>query len=142
MNALRSKFTLTRQGTADTDLFDLSDDLEQEVARAGVEEGVLLLFVPGSTAALTTIEFEPGVVADLKQALERMAPRGIPYAHDRAWGDGNGHSHVRAARVGPSLVIPVEEGRLATGTWQQVVLLDFDNRPRRRVVNGYLYDAA
>jgi len=138
----RTRFTIVKNGSSDTDVFDLSGDLAGELGRAGVETGLLLLFVPGSTAALTTIEYEPGVVQDLKEALERMVPRNIPYQHDRAWGDGNGYSHVRAALAGPSLAVPIEEGRLATGTWQQVVLLDFDNRPRRRTVNGYIYDAS
>jgi secondary thiamine-phosphate synthase enzyme len=81
---------------------------------------------------LTTIEFESGVVNDLRRAIERMAPRDIPYEHDKRWGDGNGYSHVRAAIFGPSLTVPVMDGRLGLGTWQQIVLLDFDNRPRRR----------
>lgn len=139
---LISKFSLTVGGTAGTDIMDLSGELQRELGRSSVEEGMLMLFTPGSTAALTTIEYEPGVVQDLREALERLAPSDIAYAHDRAWGDGNGYSHVRSALVGPSLTIPIEQGRLATGTWQQVVLLDFDNKARRRVVNGYIYDAS
>jgi secondary thiamine-phosphate synthase enzyme len=93
------------------------------------------VFVPGSTAAVTTIEFESGVVADLKGAIDRMAPADIPYEHNARWGDGNGYSHVRAALMGPSLYVPIVDGRPSLGTWQQVVLCDFDNRPRtRRVV--------
>ena len=139
---LISKFSLTVSGTAGTDVIDLSRELQKELDRSAVEEGMMLLFTPGSTAALTTIEYEPGVVQDLRDALERLAPRDIPYAHDRAWGDGNGYSHVRSALVGPSLTVPIEQGALATGTWQQVVLLDFDNKTRRRIVNGYIYNTS
>ncbi len=111
---------------------DLTPDLEQVIASWGVREGNGVCFVPGSTAALTTIEFEPGVVRDLAEALERTAPAGVPYHHDRAWGDGNGYAHVRAALVGPSLSFLVRAGRLVRGTWQQFVLCDFDNRARTR----------
>jgi secondary thiamine-phosphate synthase enzyme len=90
--------------------------------------------VPGSTAAITTIEYEPGVLGDLQRAVERLVPRDIPYEHDQRWGDGNGYSHVRAAILGPSVTIPLIEGRLVLGTWQQVVCVDFDNRPRHRKV--------
>lgn len=118
--------------TADTDIVDISRMVVDHLAESGVRSGAVILFVPGSTGALTTIEYESGVVQDLADAIERLAPRDIVYAHDRRWGDGNGYSHVRAALVGPSLYIPVVDGRLCLGTWQQVVLLDFDNRPRRR----------
>lgn len=137
---LTSKFSLTVAGSGQTDVHDITAEIQSELARCGVEEGFVLLFTPGSTAGLSTIEFEPGVVADLKDALERLAPRNMAYAHDQAWGDGNGYSHVRSALVGPSLTVPVEEGVLALGTWQQIVVLDFDNRPRRRTVNGYIYN--
>jgi len=126
--------TLERRGTAATDVFDLSTEAAAFVREAGIRAGQLLVFVPGSTAAVTTIEFETGAVADLKRAAERLAPAGDEYAHDQRWGDGNGYAHVRAALVGPSLTVPIVDGALATGTWQQIVLLDFDNRPRRRQV--------
>ncbi len=132
------RFQLTCRTTGKTDIVDLSREVASEVANSGVTDGALLLFVPGSTAALSTIEFEPGVVQDLKEAIDRVAPTDIPYAHDQAWGDGNGHAHVRAALLKPDLTIPIEEGQLALGTWQQIVLLDFDNRPRSRLVKGYL----
>ena len=93
-----------------------------------------MVFVPGSTAGLTTMEFESGAVVDLKSAIDRLAPEGMAYAHDARWGDGNGFSHVRAALLGPSLSLPLREGALVTGTWQQIVLVDFDNRPRSRRV--------
>jgi len=97
-------------------------------------DGQLLVFVPGATAAVTTIEYEPGAVEDLKASLRRLLPEDIPYAHDARWGDGNGFAHVRAAWFGPSLAIPVAGGKPLLGAWQQVVVLDFDNRPRRRKV--------
>jgi len=106
------------------------------VRLSGVAHGLLTLFTPGSTAALSTIEFETGVVNDLKAAIERLFPRNIAYEHDRRWGDGNGYSHVRAAFLKPSLSIPLADGRLELGTWQQIVLLDFDNRPRQRRILG------
>ena len=128
----------TRSGT---DIHDLSPQLAAIVADSGIDEGWLLLFVPGSTAALTTIEFEPGAVQDLERALERIAPEAGEYEHNRRWGDGNGFSHLRAALMGPSLVVPVIDGRLATGTWQQIILCDFDNRPRTRRVLAQLQPA-
>lgn len=120
--------------TADTDVIDVTGKAAGVLNDSGIREGQVLLFVPGSTAALTTIEYEGGVVRDLAEAVERIAPRGIPYRHDTRWGDGNGYSHVRAALLGPSLTVPVAAGHLVLGTWQQIVLLDFDNRPRQRTV--------
>jgi len=118
----------------ESDVVDLTAQVREAVRRAGIGDGVLTLFVPGATAGLTTIEFEPGCVADLRAALERMAPRHAAYEHNARWGDGNGFSHVRAALLGPSLSVPVREGRPELGTWQQIVLVDFDNRPRERHV--------
>ena len=118
--------------TAGTDIIDITPEIERIAAQAG--DGAVLLFVPGSTAALTTIEYESGAVADLRAALERLAPSDISYAHDRRWGDGNGYAHVRAALLGPSLTIPLADGKLLLGTWQQVVVCDFDNRPRTREI--------
>lgn len=126
--------TITVDTTSGTDILDLTPLVEQNLQRSPIEQGVVNLFVPGSTGALTTIEYESGVINDLRQAIERAAPQGIPYEHDRRWGDGNGYSHVRAALVGPSLSIPIIDGRMTLGTWQQIVLMDFDNRPRRRRV--------
>jgi secondary thiamine-phosphate synthase enzyme len=116
--------------TAGTDIINITPDIERIASQA--RDGAVLLFVPGSTAALTTIEYESGAVADLRAALERCAPRDMSYAHDRRWGDGNGYAHVRAALLGPSLAIPLADGKLLLGTWQQVVVCDFDNRPRTR----------
>ena len=129
-----TRTTLELQTQAGTDIHDLSARLSRIVADHGVRQGWMLLFVPGSTAGLTTIEFEPGAIEDLERALEIVAPEGGDYAHNRRWGDGNGFSHVRAALMGPSLLIPIADGELATGTWQQIILCDFDNRPRRRRV--------
>ncbi len=115
-----------------TDIVDLTPQVEHILQDQPIRDGLCILFVPGSTGALTTIEYESGVLEDLKQAIDRIAPESIPYAHDARWGDGNGYSHVRAALIGPSLHIPIINGMLALGTWQQIVLLDFDNRPRER----------
>jgi len=115
-----------------TDILDVTDRAQAAVGKAGIANGQVLVFVPGSTAAVTTIEDEPGLRADLKAAVERLAPEGAEYQHDQRWGDGNGYAHVRAALLGPSLVIPVADGRLLLGTWQQIVFVDFDNRPRSR----------
>ena len=124
--------TLEISTRAGTDIHDLSRELQRWIADQELEQGWLLLFAPGSTAGLTTLEYESGAIADLKKALEVVAPEDGFYEHNQRWGDGNGFSHVRAALMGPSLVIPVIDGTLATGTWQQVILCDFDNRPRNR----------
>jgi secondary thiamine-phosphate synthase enzyme len=120
--------------TAGTDVIDITDRVAEKVAGSGVVEGHALVFTPGSTAALTTIEYETGVVGDLIEAIERIVPQKAHYHHDARWGDGNGYAHVRSALLGPSLTVPVSNGRLALGTWQQIVLIDFDNRPRKRQV--------
>ena len=129
-------FTLEVKTTAGTDILDLTAQVKAEVRRTGLSAGLLTLFIAGSTAALTTIEYESGVVNDLRQALERLFPQDLVYAHDARWGDGNGYSHVRAAFLKPSLSIPIEDGRPLLGTWQQIVLVDFDNRPRQRQIQG------
>ncbi|HET7294123.1 MAG TPA: secondary thiamine-phosphate synthase enzyme YjbQ [Vicinamibacteria bacterium] len=115
-------------------MLDLTGEVQALVRRHRFVEGQALVFVSGSTAALTTIEYEPGLIEDLPDLFERIAPRGIPYKHEDTWHDGNGHSHVRASLLGPSLAVPFAGGKLLTGTWQQIVLVDFDNRPRRREV--------
>ena len=113
---------------------DITPEVQKAVGKAGVREGVAHLFVSGSTAALTTIEYEPGALADLQRALDQIAPMDADYKHNEAWGDGNGYAHLRAALLKPSLCVPIQEGNLALGTWQQIVLIDFDNRPRQRKV--------
>jgi secondary thiamine-phosphate synthase enzyme len=127
-------FYLSFKTGGETDVIDITRPVAQKVSESGVTEGQVLIFIPGSTAAVTTIEHESGAVQDLKEALERLAPRGIFYRHDARWGDGNGYAHVRAAMMGPSLTVPVVNGRPVLGTWQQIVLVDFDNRPRQRKI--------
>jgi secondary thiamine-phosphate synthase enzyme len=117
-----------------SDILDITEQVSDLVRRSGMKEGLATVFVPGATAGVTTIEYEPGLVADLKEALERLAPQDAEYAHDERWGDGNGFSHVRAALLKASLSVPFSKGRLATGTWQQIVVVDCDNRPRRREI--------
>jgi secondary thiamine-phosphate synthase enzyme len=117
-----------------TDVVDLTGQVDTLIQRSAMANGTVTIFVPGSTAGVTTIEFESGVVGDLKQAFERLIPQNIRYDHDARWGDGNGFSHVRASLLGPSLTIPFSAGKLLLGTWQQIVLVDFDNRPRDREV--------
>jgi len=114
------------------DIQDITSPVAATVGKSKIKNGIVTIFCPGSTGALTTIEYESGVLEDLKKAIERMAPADIPYAHDQRWGDGNGFSHVRAALIGPSLTVPVVQGSLSLGTWQQIVFIDFDNRSRRR----------
>jgi secondary thiamine-phosphate synthase enzyme len=116
------------------DALDLTAAVSATLARSGLTAGVATVFVVGSTAGVTTIEFEPGVVADVDDALERLAPREAEYRHHLRWGDDNGSSHVRAALVGPSIAVPFADGRLMLGTWQQIVLLELDTRPRKREV--------
>jgi len=127
----REEILLKTQG--ETDVLDITDRIRALVD--GVAQGLVHVFVPGATAGVTTIEYEPGCVHDLKAAFERIAPRDGHYDHNARWGDGNGFSHVRAALLGPSLTVPVAGGEPVLGTWQQVIVVDFDNRPRdRRVV--------
>jgi secondary thiamine-phosphate synthase enzyme len=114
------------------DMDDITSQLETALSRSGIENGVLHAFVVGSTGSITTIEYEPGVVEDLKAAVDRLAPQGAFYAHEEAWHDGNGHSHVQAALLGPSLSVPVRKRRFQLGTWQQVVVINHDNRVRER----------
>ena len=116
------------------DIQDITSSIAATVSKSKIQNGIVTVFCPGSTGAVTTIEYEGGVLEDLKKAVERIAPSNIPYAHDRRWGDGNGFSHVRATLLGPSLTVPVTDGKIALGTWQQIVFIDFDNRSRRRKI--------
>lgn len=122
------------QTSGNTDVIDITPQVTEALRNSSIKEGVVFLFVPGSTAALTTIEYEQGVVTDLIRAIEKITPQNIAYQHNIRWGDGNGYSHVRASLLGPSLNIPVTNKKLMVGAWQQIVLLDFDNRPREREV--------
>ena len=125
-------FTLSATGFCD--IHDITEPVADAAGRAGVADGTVTVFCRGSTCAVTTIEFERGVLADLRRAIEELVPQNRPYEHDKSWGDGNGFSHVRAALLKPSLAIPLIGKRLALGRWQQVVFLDFDNRERRREI--------
>jgi secondary thiamine-phosphate synthase enzyme len=116
------------------DIIDITPEVKQRLSEANISDGTVTLFISGSTAGITTIEFEPGLLSDFKKMWERNIPQDIPYEHDRAWGDGNGHSHVRASLLGASLVIPFSDRRLTLGTWQQIVVVDFDNRARSRQI--------
>jgi secondary thiamine-phosphate synthase enzyme len=116
----------------DADVQDITAELARLVAASGLKNGAVTVFCPSSTSGVTTIEYEPGAVADLRRLFDEIVPAGRAYAHEAAWQDGNGHSHVRAALLGPALTVPFVNGRLTLGTWQQVVYVDFDVRPRRR----------
>jgi secondary thiamine-phosphate synthase enzyme len=115
-------------------IIDITPEVEKRLAETEVSNGILTLFVTGSTAGITTIEFESGLLSDFQDMWQRNIPTDITYKHDRAWGEGNGYSHCRASLLGASLVIPFSDKKLALGTWQQVVLVDFDNRPRSRQI--------
>lgn len=129
----RKTFSVTSQ--REGDIIDITPEVKKTVRESTIRDGLIHLFVRHSTAALTTIEFEPGVLSDLKRALSVLAPDDANYAHNTRWGDGNGRSHVKATLVGPSLSIPIEGGNLSCGTWQQIVLLELDvNAGRERTV--------
>src|SRR5512136_734208 len=126
---------LTVTSSKEGDILDITPQVAKAVAESNVKTGLVHLFVQHSTAALTTIEFEPGVLSDLKRALSVLAPDNEDYAHNARWGDGNGRSHVKAALVGPSITVPVENGQIMCGTWQQLVLLELDvNAGRKRTI--------
>jgi secondary thiamine-phosphate synthase enzyme len=125
---------ISLESKGNCDIIDITPEVQQRLAETNIKDGTVTLFISGSTAGITTIEFEPGLISDFKKMWERNIPRDIPYEHDRAWGDGNGHSHVRASLLGASLVIPFSDRRLTLGTWQQIVVVDFDNRARSRQI--------
>jgi len=114
------------------DMKDITAEVSQFITDNEMTSGTATVFVPGATGGLTTIEYEGGLVEDFSELMERLAPCGVPYHHDRRWGDGNGFSHIRASLLGPSLTIPFVQGKLTLGTWQQIVFVDFDNRSRNR----------
>ncbi len=118
----------------ENDIIDLTEQTSKVVKESKIENGIVTVFVAGSTAAITTIEYEPGLQKDFPKMLSRIAPKDIEYDHDKTWHDGNGHSHVRASLIGPSLTIPFKEGHLMLGIWQQIVLLEMDARPRERAI--------
>jgi len=126
----QKKISLETRGF--NDIIDITPSLRIVLKECAIKNGLLLVFVPGSTAGLTTIEYEPGLIEDVPEMLEKIAPMDSRYHHDQTWHDGNGYAHLRSALIGPSLTIPVENSQLQLGTWQQVVCIDFDNRPRHR----------
>jgi len=126
--------TISLRANGFNDVHDLTPKVEAALSSAKISNGLVTVFIPGSTAGITTIEYESGAVEDLKKAITRMAPENMHYDHDARWGDGNGFSHVRAALLGPSLSVPVIDGELQLGTWQQIVFVDCDNRARSREI--------
>ena len=126
--------TLTFDSRGRNDMIDITAAVQQVLASGSIDEGIVTVFVPGSTASITTIEYEPGLLKDFPRAMDRIAPPDEGYDHDAKWGDGNGMSHVRASTVGPGIVVPFKNKVLLLGTWQQIVLADFDTRPRKRNV--------
>lgn len=124
--------TISLRTAAKDEIIDVTERVQAIVSKTKVKNGLACVFVAGSTAAVTTVEHEPGLVSDLHAAMDRLYPKGMDYGHHQRWGDGNGHSHVRASLVGPSLTVPVADGRLTLGTWQQIVFMEFDNKPRTR----------
>ena len=124
----------TIQTKGNCDISDITSEVTAKVNESGISNGTVTLFMTGSTGGITTIEYEPRLLSDFKNMWERLIPQNIPYEHNKTWGDGNGHSHVRASMLGPSLTIPFVNKRLTLGTWQQIVFIDFDNRPRTREI--------
>jgi secondary thiamine-phosphate synthase enzyme len=127
-------YSISLSTKGNCDIVDITNEVENLITNNNFSEGNVLVFAGGSTAGITTIEFEPGLLKDYPKFFERVAPAGINYEHDNTWHDGNGHSHVRASVQGASLTVPFTKGRLLLGTWQQIILVDFDNRSRRREI--------
>ena len=130
LTVVTKQLSLNTEGEGD--IIDLTGMVSKAVSESGVENGVVTVFVPGATGALTTIEYEPGLLMDFPNMLERVAPKSMLYEHEKRWHDGNGHSHVRASLIGPSLTVPIVKGKLTLGTWQQIVFLELDVRKRSR----------
>lgn len=125
---------ITLSSEAENDIINITNDVERILIESHLKNGILTLFIVGSTAAITTIEYEPGLKKDFPRLLERIAPKGIEYEHDNTWHDGNGHAHVRASLIGPSLTIPFINGQISLGTWQQIVFVELDTRGRERKI--------
>lgn len=126
------KFTILTKGN--NDIIDITDKVAEAVSNSKIKDGICLISCPGSTVGLTTIEFEPNLIGDFKEFLEKLVPSGKNYRHDQTWGEKNGFSHIRSALIKPFLTIPIEDGNLILGTWQQIVLIDFDSRKREREI--------
>ncbi len=118
----------------EVDIIDITDEIQNSIDKSKLKDGIICIFVPGSTGTLTTIEYEPGLKKDLPQALEKIAPKGIYYNHHETWHDDNGHSHVRASLMGPSITVPFRNKKLIHGTWQQIVFVELDTSPRNREI--------
>jgi secondary thiamine-phosphate synthase enzyme len=134
---IQKKISISSKGF--NDIQDITPVLRDYLAESGLTDGHLIVFVPGATGGLTTIEYEPGLLKDFPEMLEKLAPMKAQYHHDNTWHDGNGYAHVRASLIGPSITVPFESARLVLGTWQQVIFLDFDNRPRQRQLHVQIY---
>ena len=132
MKIINRKTSFSTKGSGD--LINITDVLSKTLKDVAFQIGNMTIFVSGSTAGITTLEYEPGLISDVKEFYEKLAPSNRPYHHDETWGDANGFSHIRATLTGQSLTIPFEDGKLLLGTWQQVVLAEFDNRPRKREI--------
>ena len=125
---------ITLQSRGNCDIIDITSQVTKNVEKSGINNGTITLFVVGSTAGITTIEYEPNLLSDFKDMWDKVTPENIPYQHNKTWGDGNGHSHVRASTLGASLTVPFVNKRLTLGTWQRIVFVDFNNRPRSRKI--------
>jgi secondary thiamine-phosphate synthase enzyme len=132
MVVARESFSISTRG--DADVIDVTSEVSEAVRRSGTVSGTVTVFVSGATASVTTVEYEPGLVEDLDELFERIAPQAREYHHNRRWHDGNGHAHVRASLLGPSLTVPFNDGKLELGIWQQIIVVDFDNRARSREI--------
>lgn len=132
MEIINSQINLSTRGN--TDILDITDKISQALSVSKLNSGSLIICVQGSTAGITTCEFESGLVNDLKMIFEKLVPEKLDYDHNDTWGDGNGHSHLRASLLGCSINIPFIDGKLCLGTWQQIIFIDFDNRPRKRTI--------
>jgi len=130
MSVKTTSISLNTRGNAD--VHDITGQVARSIFQSGLKDGTATIFCPSSTSALTTIEYESGAISDLRRLFDEIIPQNREYAHNERWHDGNGHSHVRAALLGPSLTIPFVDGQLTLGTWQQIIYVDFDNRPRQR----------
>ncbi len=132
MTVITKELSLWSKG--DTDIIDITTNIQGELVDIKFNDGVVTVFIPGSTAGVTTIEHEPGLISDFKNMINRLVPQNVNYAHDMRWHDGNGHSHIRASIIGPSLSVPFNNKKLLLGSWQQIVIIDFDNHPRSRKI--------
>jgi secondary thiamine-phosphate synthase enzyme len=130
MAVITASIQINTQG--DGDIHDITNDVARGLVQSGLQNGIITIFCPSATSAITTIEFETGCLTDFKRLFDEIIDPNRFYAHNARWGDGNGHSHIRSSLLGPSLTVPFSEGRMTLGTWQQIILIDFDNRPRQR----------